>query len=310
MAGSRDDDSQSEVERLRAQVRALDDQVKVLVQTEQRLYRARGAADQQLERIRALSDFALRATSISTPRLILRDAIDMLQRLFDLDLAIAIRIERHGEMRRYRTWYSHKLEHHDHGCEEPTGGELGSWLSALNGPAQYVFEDSPPDEVLPFLRCLDALGEAPPSYAGVHLAVLPLRHFDGPLFGVIALRRGPARRQTFHRPLPGPETLPFLRLVASHAGRALHDIELTDALRLRSATLTERNEVLQQSLSQAAKMEIVGQLAGGVAHDFNNLLTVILGTSQMLQRRLRDYGIGADELDEVIQAGERAAALT
>ena len=71
-----------------------------------------------------------------------------------------------------------------------------------------------------------------------------------------------------------------------------------------------RRQDLEQQLIQSQKMEAIGRLAGGVAHDFNNLLTVILGYNEMLRERLRNDLVGSDYVAEVMQASERASALT
>jgi signal transduction histidine kinase/CheY-like chemotaxis protein len=73
--------------------------------------------------------------------------------------------------------------------------------------------------------------------------------------------------------------------------------------------VTERKQ-LESQLSQAQKMEAIGQLAGGVAHDFNNLLTAILGYASMLAERPDCDESSRRDLDEIRRAAERATALT
>jgi len=78
------------------------------------------------------------------------------------------------------------------------------------------------------------------------------------------------------------------------------------------AVVRDMTEVknLQKQFAQAQKMEAVGRLAGGVAHDFNNLLTVINGTAELASLGLKTGDPLHTDLQEILQAGRRAAGLT
>ncbi|WP_299326633.1 ATP-binding protein [Parasphingopyxis sp.] len=87
---------------------------------------------------------------------------------------------------------------------------------------------------------------------------------------------------------------------------------LNETLETRVTEAIEERAIAEEALVQAQKMEAVGQLTGGIAHDFNNLLTVISGSIQLLELRLKDTD---DEkvhrhLDGISGATQRAAALT
>jgi PAS domain S-box-containing protein len=71
-----------------------------------------------------------------------------------------------------------------------------------------------------------------------------------------------------------------------------------------------RQRDLETRLSQAQKMEAIGRLAGGVAHDFNNLLVVIQGYAELLREELLEQDSKRADLEEILQAARRAAALT
>jgi len=93
------------------------------------------------------------------------------------------------------------------------------------------------------------------------------------------------------------------------SGRAIRNQDgQISHLDVMADNVTDKKQ-LQEQLWQAQKMQVVGQLAGGVAHDFNNLLTVIGGHVEMLMSEgLSDDVV--ERLTEVKHATDRAAALT
>ncbi len=67
---------------------------------------------------------------------------------------------------------------------------------------------------------------------------------------------------------------------------------------------------LEDRLLQSHKMEAIGRLAGGIAHDFNNLLTAINGYADLVLRKLKPDSQHRKKVQQIRNAGERAAALT
>ena len=67
---------------------------------------------------------------------------------------------------------------------------------------------------------------------------------------------------------------------------------------------------LEEKFRRAQKLEGIARLAGGVAHDFNNLLVVINGYAQMILSELSAEDPLRDQAQEIINAGNRAVALT
>jgi PAS domain S-box-containing protein len=72
----------------------------------------------------------------------------------------------------------------------------------------------------------------------------------------------------------------------------------------------EKLEKTREVLHQAQKMEAIGRFTGGVAHDFNNLLMAVLGSLELLRKRLPDNPKLLTLVDNAAQSAQRGTALT
>lgn len=68
---------------------------------------------------------------------------------------------------------------------------------------------------------------------------------------------------------------------------------------------------LQEEVKQSEKMQVIGQLAGGMAHNFNNILNGILSAAQLLKNRYGKLDRESGKFtDIIISSSLRAAGIT
>jgi signal transduction histidine kinase/CheY-like chemotaxis protein len=80
--------------------------------------------------------------------------------------------------------------------------------------------------------------------------------------------------------------------------------------------MTERKHAQEQlerardAMAQSQKMEALGQLTGGVAHDFNNLLMAVLGSLELVRKRLPDDAKLKMLVNNAVEGARRGVSLT
>jgi PAS domain S-box-containing protein len=97
--------------------------------------------------------------------------------------------------------------------------------------------------------------------------------------------------------------------IRDEAGKVIGFAKITRDVTERKKAEQALNEA-REALFQAQKMDAVGQLTGGVAHDFNNILMAVMGSLELVRKRLPYDPRVTPLIDNALQGAQRGAALT
>jgi signal transduction histidine kinase len=173
--------------------------------------------------------------------------------------------------------------------------------AALDAIAGHSFDAILLDPVLPDSDGLSAVGRIHATASRTAIVVLTSNADDR--VAIAAVQHGAQECLVKH------DTDAKALLRALHFARERTAFQL--AQQEREARKSEQAlRATAEQLRQAAKMEAVGRLAGGVAHDFNNVLTAIFGYVDLLLDQFGEHDPRRPDLQEIRHSAERAASLT
>jgi hypothetical protein len=249
---------EANVDELRRKNAALDQQVKLLVKTEKRLYVAQRTIERQLGRIEVLNRFALAAGSAERRGDIFRLTTRMILDVLRVDQVAFFLTARAGDR-----WSS--TEHGSAPGFEAQG--RGPALPALldgplaENPVLLGAGSSPPGEVIAWLleaaaAIFDAPGEPEPPPLQI---VLPLWRRNRTPIGAIVLRTLDVAA-SLQDELPGPGDVSFFELLRAHVETALDSVILHEELSAFAAELearvAERTTELEKLVADLRKVNL------------------------------------------------------
>ena len=292
-----------DLEELARENEALNEQVKLLVKTERRLYGAQRTIEMQLRRLEALTGLATSAARAGDPDRILELALHALLDVLDADQAVAL-VATPASGSRLAAAAAQP------GCE---AGDAPWSAAALELPlveeatllmprTAEASERVGPllDAVHDYFMTSGRGGPRPPPPA-IEL-VVPLRRKSRQQLGLIVVRKLEATF-SLHENRISTADLPFVALVGTRVEVDVENVllyrdletfasALEQKVEQRTRDLAHANEQLTQSLRrvrdtqaklvEATKSAALLTLIAGLSHELNNPIGVILGYAQAL----------------------------
>jgi len=312
---------EEKLEQLRAENAALNEQLKLLVITEQRLHRSQNDLDRQFERIRGLAEYALHCAQIESPDEIVTGGALLLHEVFQIDNVTFLRIEEGGTLAVIKDFDAHGDSHESVLSITPSSFD---WIHRLNESVlvttpRVAAESKLPDRLKAIER---AYRTATPSEEdSMEQLCVPLVSARGALDGLILIGYDVSTR-SFYKEHPKEQHIPFLELLANHISRALHNTQLTSDLRERGYQIAQANQKLTLSLAKLEASERrFRQLAENIREVFwisdphENRITYLSPAFRDLWGRDPEptedagaamiAGIHADDLERISQRRER-----
>jgi signal transduction histidine kinase len=288
---------------------ALNEQVKLLVKTERRLYSAQRLIEQQLRRQEALTTLAESAETAGDPEVMLALGLQTLIDTLDADQALALMATPSAGTRLAAMVTQPGCEPADRKWRD------GSFELPLVAQAMLLTE-RPPSLSRRIGALLDAVDDyfAPPPGDGMARPrpaielVVPLRRKSGRPLALVVVRKLDVKI-SYHEPRISEADLPFVELVVSRIEAFVENVllyrelerfaaGLEEKVAQRTADLARSNEALQLSLRrvretqaqlvEAEKSAAMLTLVAGLSHELNNPLGVILGYAQGLLSELTE----------------------